>query len=101
MNGDRYYINDSIRIKKATVSTLKNMNNSYITKSEDFDYRFLVYLLDDVFDKQTLETSSVYTKKTNSTKFSALDRTKLGFIKGNVLATIHIKKILLITIVRY
>lgn len=84
MDGDRYFLNNTIKLKYATVVTLKNMNNSFITKADDFDYRFLVYLLNDVFEKETLAISSVYVKKTKTHKFSELNQEKLGFVQGKL-----------------
>lgn len=58
------------------------MNNSLITREADFDYRFLVYLLNDVFQKETLARSSVYITKNKDHKYADLEEEKLAFVEG-------------------
>lgn len=59
------------------------MNQSPVTNVEDFDYRFVVYLLNEVFEKEVLAQSSVYKNNSKSRKYQELDKTKLEFVEGN------------------
>lgn len=58
------------------------MNTSVITNAPEYDYRFLVYLLDDVFGKKTLAQCSVYKSTQKQRKFNDLDEIKFAFVKG-------------------
>lgn len=75
-------MNEAIKIRFATICTLKNMNKSVVTNAEAYDYRFVLYLLNDVFDKETLARSAVYKANSKAGKFDQLDQTKLKFIEG-------------------
>lgn len=50
------------------------MNASTVTATADYDYRYVMYLLQEVFDKDTLSRSAVYT--TAKGYFQRLDETK-------------------------
>lgn len=68
------------------------MNNSVVTKGPDFDYRFLVYLLNEVFEKTILGKSSVYQTKNRNHKYSELDKEKLAFVEGTYLNLVYIQQ---------
>lgn len=57
------------------------MNSSAITSQSDYDYRFVFYLINEVFGKQTLAKSAAYTIETGNHKFQSLDQGKLAFVQ--------------------
>lgn len=80
-HGDRYYLDGKIKIAKDIAITLKNMNLSPITNQPEYDYRFVVYLLTEVFGNETLLKSSAYAKQSSSHKYQNLDQVKLAFVR--------------------
>lgn len=74
-------MNGLIKIKKEIVQTLKNMNTSFITNNADYDYRFISYLITEVFSKENLAESAVYKPGSVKHKFNSLDQTKLTFVE--------------------
>lgn len=82
-NGDRYFLDGQIKISKDIVQTLKNMNTSTITNSIDYDYRFIKYLISQVFSKDTLAESAIYqSNRSAARKFRELDEDKLSFVRA-------------------
>lgn len=81
VNGDRYYFDGKIKIKKHVVQTLKNMNSSLITNTPDHDYRFIFYLLSEVFSNETLAQSAVYQSTSGNRKFHELDEELFSFVR--------------------
>lgn len=78
-DGDRYFLNGSIKIKRDVVQTLKNMNSSPITNQAEYDYRFISYLIGEVFSRKTLEQSAVYSSNKTG-KFNSLDKDQYSFV---------------------
>lgn len=58
------------------------MNSSPITCQAEYDYRFIKYLMDDVFTKETLAQSAVYqSHDTRKRKFHTLNEDKISFVQ--------------------
>lgn len=66
------------------VDVLKKWNGTYPMISSEYDLRFLSYLLDAVFGRETLTKSSAYGKRANNSGKShkALDPLRLNFVKS-------------------
>lgn len=60
---------------------MKKMNSSPVTAQSDYDYRFIVYLINDVFGKDCLVQSGCYRDKRKH-KYKELNEEKLRFIEG-------------------
>lgn len=59
------------------------MNYSAITKQPDYDYRFITYLLNEVFTHETLARSAIYRSSTHAQrKFQNLDEKKYCFVQN-------------------
>lgn len=76
-------MDEKIRIRYETVKTLRNMNTSVVANVKEYDYRFLVYLFGEVFDKTELFIGSEYKNQVRNRKYQELDRTKIEFVAGN------------------
>lgn len=65
------------------MQTLKNMNASVITNQPDYDYRFITYLLNEVFTHETLARTALYRSHTHGPrKFQSLDENKYSFVQN-------------------
>lgn len=59
------------------------MNSSLITNQAEYDYRFLTYLVSEVFTKDTLAQSAVYQAGSpENHKFHTLDKLKFSFVES-------------------
>lgn len=59
------------------------MNVSPITGQAEYDYRFISYLLNEIFSNETLVRSAVYQSNTSrNRKFDTLDQEKFSFIRN-------------------
>lgn len=75
MKGDRYYIDELVKIKLNTVNVLKKMNDSYPTSTSDYDKLFLFDLSKEIFTKKELRACG------KCRSLMKLNRVKLKFIK--------------------
>lgn len=58
------------------------MNSSVITGQTDYDYRFISYLISEVFSKDVLSQSAVYqSRQFKNHKFLKFDQNKLSFVQ--------------------
>lgn len=58
------------------------MNSSAITGQADYDYRFITYLINEVFAKEVLAQSSVYQSHQSGKKiYHALDKVRYSFVQ--------------------
>lgn len=58
------------------------MNSNPITNQTEYDYRFLSYLLTEVFSKETLSQSAVYQLQSRKHKFHLLDGNRYSFVEN-------------------
>lgn len=79
--GDRLYMNADIKIKRDTVTILKNMNTNVLQSSKEHDFNFVSRLLVEVFDTPTLcrDTRTINAKKN---AYARLDEAKYKFIEA-------------------
>lgn len=56
------------------------MNENVISNQAEFDYRFVVYLINEVFGKDVLQNGAVYSNRKG--KFKSLDEEKLKFTES-------------------
>lgn len=79
--GDRYYMDADVRIKRDTVTILKNMNNNVLQSAKEFDYSFVSRLLIEVLDAPTLCKEAFISVNAKKTAHAQLDEVKYKFIE--------------------
>lgn len=58
------------------------MNENVISNQAEFDYRFVVYLINEVFGKDVLQNGAVSVYSNRKGKFKSLDEEKLKFTES-------------------
>lgn len=81
---------------------LKGMNNNYITRTKEYDYRFLGRLLHEVFGDDCLRNGCVKSTNAGGTcKYQQLDKKKFDFVKALFQERVHNDQGRLSNIYRY
>lgn len=75
-NGDRLYLNESLKLKVDLVEVLKKMNSTYPKNSTDFDAEFLHRAMKPMFSRDELK------KCFDANNLRRLDVTTFRFLKG-------------------
>lgn len=74
--GDRYYLNETLKLRNGLVETLQKMNSTYPRNTADYDVEFLCRTVKSIFGKDVLQ------KFSKSRNLRDLTRSHLKFLKG-------------------
>lgn len=80
--GDRYYMDGDVKIKRDTVTLLKNMNINVLQSTRQFDYSFISKLLVEVFESGVLSKDILPSINARKIAYANLDETKYKFIES-------------------
>lgn len=81
MSDDRQYLDGAVKVKRNTITILKNMNSNVLQRAREFDYSFISRLILEVFDVATLRNSTAFSTNMQRTAYARLDEQKYEFVR--------------------
>lgn len=84
MSGDRQYLDGAVKVKRNTITILKNMNSNVLQRAREFDYSFISRLILEVFDVATLRNSTAFSTNMQRTAYEFVRQVFQERIKGSV-----------------